>query len=144
MTYLKKATIMKHLLPIVITMLLAAFSASARDCHDRRPPRSPYFVADNKVFFEGHGIEGASASSFEILRDGYAKDAWSVYFCGEKIADASSSSFRTLGYGYAKDSWKVYYNGVGLDGASPDSFKVLKHGYAKDTWSTYYYGRKID
>ena len=88
-----------------------------RPCYEHRcrHHRSPYFVSENKVFFDGREIKGASASGFFILRDGYAKDTWSVYFDAVKI-----------------------------EGASPDSFKVLRDGYAKDTWNTYYFGRKID
>ena len=38
--------------------------------HDRHHHRSPYFVNDGKVFFEGHELKEASASSFAILKDG--------------------------------------------------------------------------
>lgn len=105
--------------------------------------RSPYFVAGNKVFFEGREMKDVSASSFVILRDGYAKDAWSVYYFGVKIKDASAGSFKVLGYGYAKDTWNVYFDGKKVNGATPGSFKVLSDGYAKDTWNVYYWGRKI-
>ena len=32
--------------------------------------RSPYLVSNNKVFYEGKEIKGASALKFDILRDG--------------------------------------------------------------------------
>ena len=86
---------------------------------------SPYFIADDRVFYEGHEINGASASSFEILNDGYARDTWNVYYCGGIIKSATSDSFKVLGYGYAKDIWNVYYNGVKINGATPDNFSVL-------------------
>lgn len=67
--------------------------------HRDRHHRSPYFVSENKVYFDGREIEGASASSFSKLRDGYAKDTWNVYYCGVKMDGASSNSFKVLGYG---------------------------------------------
>ena len=79
--------------------------------HRDRHHRSPYFVSENKGYFDGREIEGASASSFSILRDGYAKDTWNVYYCGVKMDGASSNSFKVLGYGYAKDTWNVYFDG---------------------------------
>lgn len=131
---------------------LSGSSMSAQRCHDRHHGhtryddrrewrhKSPYFITDNAVFFDGHEIDGASASSFTILHDGYAKDTWNVYYCGVAINGASSNSFVVLGYGYAKDTWNVYYDGIKINGASPSSFKMLGDGYAKDTWNTYYCG----
>ena len=135
--------------------LSASFASSQQRCdrrHGSRPGyehrgrhhRSPYFVSENKVYFDGREIEGASASSFSILRDGYAKDTWNVYFDGKKINGASPDSFKVLRDGYAKDRWNVYFDSIKIEGASPDNFNVLHDGYAKDTWNTYYFGRKID
>lgn len=109
----------------------------------RRHHRPKYVIGNYDVFFDGRKVEGASASSFKILKYGYAKDAWSVYYRGAKIKGASESSFKVLGDGYAKDTWNVYYRGAKIKGASESSFEVLGDGYAKDTWSTYYMGRKI-
>lgn len=77
---------MRKILLIAMVMILSALFASAQERCDRRHGgrpgyehrdrhhRSPYFVSENKVYFDGREIEGASASSFSILRDGYAKD----------------------------------------------------------------------
>ena len=110
--------------------------------HDRRY-HSPYLVSNDRVFFNGRRVDGATASSFAILKDGYAKDKWNVYYCGEKLKGATSNSFEALGYGYAKDKWNVYFDGEKIKGASPNGFKVLYDGYAEDKWNTYYWGRKI-
>lgn len=148
---------MKRILIILIIMLgVCGGIASAQCCHEGRRQhrddcreyecrhdRSLYRVVGNTVFFDGREIEGASAMSFVILRDGYARDSWNVYYCGSKIKGASSNSFNVLGRGYAKDTWNVYYNGRKIDGASAGSFEVLSDGYAKDTWNTYYNGRKV-
>lgn len=61
-------------------------NARQRDAYEHRGRhhKSPYLVTGNKVFFKGRVIEGASASGFRILGDGYAKDPWNVYFAERK------------------------------------------------------------
>ncbi|ROS81185.1 hypothetical protein EEK90_13505 [Muribaculaceae bacterium Isolate-036 (Harlan)] len=154
---LKKKTAMRKILFILamVVSLSASVASVQQRCdshhedrsgyeHRDRHHRSPYFVSENKVFFDGREIKGASASSFSILRDGYAKDTWSVYYCGAKMDGASSNSFKVLGFGYAKDTWNVYFDGKKINGASPESFKVLRDGYAKDTWNVYFDAVKIE
>ena len=154
---LKKKTAMRKILFILamVVSLSASVASAQQRCdshhedrsgyeHGDRHHRSPYFVSENKVFFDGREIKGASASSFSILRDGYAKDTWSVYYCGTKMDGASSNSFKVLGFGYAKDTWNVYYDGGKIEGASSDSFDVLSDWYAKDTWNVYFDGKKIN
>lgn len=97
--------------------------------HRDRHHRSPYFVSENKVYFDGGKIEGAYSDSFNILSDWYAKDTWNVYFDGKKINGASPDSFKVLRDGYAKDTWNVYFDAVKIKEASPDSFKVFHDGY---------------
>ena len=85
----------------LLTFLLLGFAigdVSAQDRHDghraheaygqrdRHHHRSPYFVNDGKVFFEGRELKDASASSFAILKDGYAKDTWNTYYYGKVIS----------------------------------------------------------
>lgn len=105
--------------------------------------KSGYYKTSHDVLFNGKKIEGASASSFEVLRGGYARDAFSIYFQGRKI-DASSSSFRYLGDGYAADAFDVYYFGQKIQGVMRSSFKILGGGYAEDAFDTYYLGRKVE
>lgn len=119
-----------------------------RDCNEHRVKRgqrhrSPYCISGQDVFFEGKLIKDANASSFNILRGGYAKDTWNVYYRGSVIKEAASSSFKVLGSGYAKDTWNVYYKGRKINGAAAGSFTVLGDGYAKDTWTVYYDGSKL-
>ncbi len=111
-----------------------------RRIHNHRPL---YSVTGGRVFYDGHEVKDASAASFVILHDGYARDTWNVYFDGVKIDGASSGTFKAMRDGYARDTWNVYFDGEKIDGASPGSFKVMHDGYAKDTWNTYYWGRKI-
>ena len=60
-------------------------------------------------------MEGASANSFTILTDGFAKDDWNVYFYGGTIPEAKPSTFTLLTDGYAKDSYNTYYYGKRID-----------------------------
>lgn len=116
---------MKKYIILIFTIILCAICTFGQErhdghkCHDRyetnRHHLPAYFISDNEVFFQGQRIKDASASSFDILGDGYAKDNWNVYYCGHKINDASSHSFKVLNYGYAKDNWNVYYNGVKIE-----------------------------
>ncbi|MDE6377575.1 MAG: DKNYY domain-containing protein, partial [Duncaniella sp.] len=94
-------------LVLIVVMTLGLWSAQAsaqerhgdlteKEVYDRRGHqhhRPTYFISDNKVFFDGKRVKGAVASSFEILRDGYAKDSWNVYYRGVKINGATSNSF---------------------------------------------------
>lgn len=145
----------KILLIFSLILSLCAGYSHAQDRHDTHRghevyerhghhDRSPYLVSNNKVFYEGREIKGASAKKFEILHDGYAKDTWNVYYRGEELKGANSHSFKVLGYGYAKDTWNVYYNGRKIENANAHSFTVLSDWYAKDTWNVFYDGEKID
>ena len=105
--------------------------------------RARYTVGKYEVFYDGRPVKDASASTFDVLGDGYAKDRWTVYFEGIPVKDASAPSFRVLKDGYAADAWNVYYDGRRIVGASPGGFKVLRDGYAKDNWSVYYAGMMV-
>ena len=41
--------------------------------------RKRYFVINNKVYYNGEVVNGATASGFKILDDGYAADDFRVY-----------------------------------------------------------------
>lgn len=116
------------------------------DCPEYGKPGtgSGYHITTFDVFFNGKKIPDATASSFRILKDGYAKDAFNVYCMGKKIHDATGSSFECLGCGYAKDAFNVYWMGHKIKDAFASSFKVLKDGYAEDPFNTYYRGKKVD
>ena len=102
-----------------------------------------YLVSNFKVYYRGQVVEGATASSFSVIGEGYAKDNFRVFYNGQKIDGATASSFTLLGCGYAKDSFRVFYKGKKIDGATASSFVVLDNGYAKDNFNTYYKGNKI-
>lgn len=150
--------IMKRTIQIFCFILWLSFPAleargpqegSRRCAEEQRESRGrhekpSWFVAGTKVFYDGYEVDDASAQGFAVLRDGYAKDSWSVFYRGAKIDGASSMTFKVLGHGYARDAWNVYYDGRKIDGASAMNFTVLRAGYARDSWAVYYDGRKID
>lgn len=111
-------------------------------CHHRHHYHPRYIVTENSVYFGNMKVQGASASSFTILQDGYAKDTWNVYFEGKKINGASTDSFKVLDEGYARDTWSLYLYGSKLSGVDVDSFTLLADYYSKDTWNVYFDGKK--
>ena len=106
--------------------------------------RKRYFVINNKVYYNGEVVNGATASGFKILDDGYAADDFRVYYDGEKLEGATASSFKTLKDGYAADDFRVYYRGRKIEGVFASGFEVLKDGYARDNFNVYYRGRKVE
>lgn len=96
------------------------------------------------AYYRGQKIEGASGSSFQVLKDGYAKDSFNAYFNGRKIDGSSGNSFQVLRDGYSKDTFNAYYRGQKIEGASGSSFQVTEEGYAKDSFNMFYRGKKIN
>ena len=110
----------------ILALSLAVANVSARDHHEgRHHDRPTYIVSNNKVFYDGRELKGASGMNFAILTGGYAKDPWNVYYRGEKMRGASAGTFSVLSDGYAKDSWNVYFRGAKIKDASATTFKVL-------------------
>ena len=107
----------------------ACFAQVSAARHGGVPPgrarrHEGYTMLSCPVYYRGLKVEGASASSFVDLGDGYGKDNWKVFYCGEEVKGASASSFENIGKGYGKDAWSVYYRGEKIDGASPATFEV--------------------
>ena len=168
----------------MVVSLSASVASAQRRCdshHEDRPGyehrgrhhRSPYFVSENKVFLTAEKSRGASASSFSILRDGYAKDTWSVYYCGAKWTGRQATHSRYWALAMPR-TYGMYISTARKSTVPPlrvsrcfvtatprilgtcistqlrlkelplTVSKVLRGGYAKDTWNTYYFGRKID
>lgn len=101
------------------------------------------YMKDNfNVYFNGKKVNGANASTFHQLSDGYAKDAFNAYFYGQKIG-STSGNFRVLGDGYARDSFTAWYMGRKIEGGFTGDFKVVGNGYARDAFNTWYLGKKL-
>jgi hypothetical protein len=77
------------------------------------------------------------------LSDGYSKDTFTVYYMGHKLQDATASSFKTLGDGYAKDSFNAFYRGQKIEGAMASSFKYIGQEVAQDSFNKYFRGMKV-
>ena len=54
-----------------------------------------YLVSNFKVYYRSQVVEGATASSFSVIGEGYAKDNFSTYYKGNKIY-AKTASILTL------------------------------------------------
>ena len=87
--------------------------------------------------------QGASASSFVDLGDGYGKDNWKVFYCGEEVKGASASSFESLGKGRGRDNWNTYLYGE-RQRANAKMTRTLGGGYSKDSWTVYYREREVE
>lgn len=105
--------------------------------------RPTYHMDRFNVYFNGEKVQGASASSFKDLGDGYGCDSFSAYYFGKKIHGSTGSSFQVIGYGYSKDAFNVYYDGVKLNGVSGNRFELLGYGYSKDAFNVFYNGEKV-
>ena len=99
-----------------------------RECRHHRPR---YYVGNDDVYFEGRKIEGASASSFSILHDGYAKDTWTVYYNGIKIDGASADSFKVLGTAMERTHGMYIIMAPRLMGLPLTALTYLKTGMPK-------------
>ena len=68
------------------------------------------------MYYRGNKVEDATASSFQIIEGGYAKDAFNAYYHGKKLPDVSSANnFKYQGNGYASDGFNMYYRGKKID-----------------------------
>ena len=80
----------RALLTLLAAMAIATLSAQPQHERHRRPhhhehaphhkPR--YMIGDFEVFFGGMPVKGASAATFKVLQNGYAREAWNVYYDG--------------------------------------------------------------
>jgi hypothetical protein len=68
----------------------------------------------------------ADPASFQLLTDGYAKDATQIYYMKASLAGSNPASFTVLADGYAKDAAQAYYFGKALAGADAASFEKFE------------------
>lgn len=112
------------------------------DSEGEAPGHRAYRVIRNEVFYHGRRIE-ASASRFQDLGMGYAKDAFHVFYRGKIIESASAPTFQHVGGRYFKDAFHVYHDGQEMPDVSTSSFQYDGDGYAHDAFRTYRHGRII-
>lgn len=84
-------------------------------------------------------LEGADASSFEIVGYGYGKDAWRVYYGTDIMASLDPQTFHAVGDRYYADKTYVLYGRAAMPDADPATFVELPGNYyAKDARHAYY------
>lgn len=120
-----------------------AYEHAYEDGYGNAYDRSVYYVTTFDVYFNGEKMRGASANTFKVLEEGYAKDAFEAYYYGQKIRGANSPTFQVLRGGYAKDAFEVYFEGKKIRGADAHSFRYDGNGYAHDAFRHYYFGERI-
>ncbi|MGX9788270.1 DKNYY domain-containing protein [Mycobacterium sp. MMS18-G62] len=83
-------------------------------------------------------IQGADAASFHAFDETYARDKSTVYFDGHSIPDADASSFQVLARpGFAKDRRHVYQLDRAISD-DPAHFEVVEGSLSKDTTHIYW------
>ena len=113
--------------------------------------------SDGKVKYVTRILENLDIKTFQILKDGYAKDKDSVYYKGKKLfyinhdesihKKVSPDNFTPLGYGYAKNDIHVFFEGIQRNYWDSKSFKIIdsdcimdnKNIKIKRLWGEYYY-----
>ena len=115
---------------------------------------SDYMVSDFKVYYRGKAVEGATASSFTILDEGYAKDALpcSVKDMPRMPSGCSTKDKRWKEPPHPASPCSVKDTPRMPSGCSTEdkrwkvvsSFTLLGKGYAKDTFNVFYRGQKME
>jgi hypothetical protein len=95
-------------------------------------------------------LPGALPASFEVLEDGYSRDAGQAYFAGQRIS-RRLAALRLLGQGYASDGEAVFFGVLEtvtlVKGAQAASFmpdaQAGEGVDARDATARYYRGKRL-
>src|SRR5215204_4541307 len=106
-----------------------------------------YAKDKSAVYFDGHPIPGADATSFDVLdRSGFAKDRNHVYQLDRPISD-DPAHFELLDGGLSKDRTSVYWTDGGVLSDDPAHFAVVANNdhylFTKDSRAVHVNGRLI-
>jgi len=85
-------------------------------------------------------IENAIPTSFEYIKDDYAKDEKLAYYKGRSFKVKDLATLALINERFLKDKYQVYFERATVRNADPRSFRVLNQNYAEDTSHIYYYG----
>jgi hypothetical protein len=121
-----------------------------------------YAKSKNSIYYKGMpvnfialdnlgGTRHIDINSFQVLKNGYSKDAFHVFYKGILIIEANSKTFRLIdnfggqfsGDRYAQDDKHIYFNGNLIENIDTSNFKLLGEGYGKDNIFVIYRGKKI-
>jgi hypothetical protein len=83
------------------------------------------------------------ARSFQLLRWGYARDAFGVYAAGKAMPGRDPATYVQLDAVYAVDRNSVYAGAYTIKGAHPSTFHRIGRGYARDRRTVYFYSVEL-
>lgn len=102
-----------------------------------------YTTEGDNVYYHTRLIQGASASSFVVLKFGYSKDSNDVFYQGKKVPLANPESFKVLTYRAAKDNYRVFYHDEVIEEANASHFVIVDADHAKDHNTLFYHKNPI-
>jgi hypothetical protein len=88
-----------------------------------------FFKDSTTAFVNGNPIAGADPRSFDVIAEGYSRDAVHIFYFDEMILKADISTFEILESPYARDVDSVFWMANLIPDASPDTFKVLNANF---------------
>ena len=124
-----------------------AFKIDAADPSNFRVFDRTYARDNERVFINGHLLQGADAGSFQLLdRPGFSKDADRVYQHDHPIS-TDPDNFELLDSGLAKDSTGVYWSDGSVLSDDPENFAIISdvnhYLFAEDRSRVYVNGKPI-
>ena len=92
------------------------------------------------VFVYGNPIQGADPATFEVIADGFSRDASHIFYFDEIIPQADSATFEVVQSPYARDINAVFWMKNIIPGADPKTFQVLNANFecSADSEHAYY------
>ena len=118
-------------------MLTSCFNNESDKFHYR----NGYIVYEYWTFSFGtvtDTLHGADSTSFEILRNGFARDKSHVWYNSYPIDSADITTFEVIKGYYARDNRHIFYKYNLMETADYATFKAMDKEHAKDKNTTYY------
>ncbi|HKP42920.1 DKNYY domain-containing protein [Mycobacterium sp.] len=124
-----------------------AFEINGADAASFHAFDATYARDSSAVYFDGHPIPDADASSFQVLdRPGFAKDRRHVYQLDRPISD-DPTHFELLDASLSRDSAVVYWSDGGVLSDDPAHFVILSNTdhylFTKDSHTVHVNGNPI-
>ncbi|MBI2451241.1 MAG: DKNYY domain-containing protein [Parcubacteria group bacterium] len=101
-------------------------------------------IRNNIVYYHDLKVEGADVSTFQELKDEYAKDKNTFYYKSKAINNIDANSFVLVGNGFAKDKNHVFFGNEILNiEIDPAFFVAIDRRAIKDNKRVYFrpYGK---
>lgn len=98
-----------------------------------------YYVSRSTQSADPIVLLDADIETFQVLKNGFARDHTNVFFEDTKIAEDRDGSFEIIKDTYGKDKNSVYYGSKAIKDADPSTFSLLSGSkYRKDKDSVFY------